>query len=249
MRSHLSLALCAAAVALLVTHLPDSARAEGPYPLVYSQRPITLTEGLFQVDANFIGIIPQHTDFMLNLAVDVEYGVTEDFTIGVNLLSMGLIPDPSYGNPRAHGRYRFTEGSFELGAELGLLLPLNGGHFGVDVGLIGRLFLSRSMFLNIGAVFTANFSEGTPLGFRIPIELAISLWRQFYLQIHTGVNIPDLRGDVEIPVGFGLGYTIKKTDATPLADISLSAYLPYAITTGNLSANDIFVMLGARIFF
>lgn len=249
MRSRLLLPLVLAATTLIATPLVAEARAEGPYPLVYSQRPITLTAGLFQVDGSFIGIIPQHADFMLNLNIDVEYGITDDFTVGVNLFNMGLIPDAVYGNPRALGRYRFTEGTFELGAELGLLLPLNGGHFGVDVGLIGRLFLTRAMFLNIGAVFTASFSEGTPLGFRVPIELAISLWRQFYIQIMTGVTIPDLRGDMEIPVGLGFGYTVKKTDATPFADITLSAYLPYAITTGNFSANDIFVMLGGRFFF
>ncbi len=226
-----------AALAVVATPLVASAET-GPdgLPLVFSQRPLTLSEGTLAIDAelSYTGFASIETpvgsidiDPIIQLRAGASYGINEDLEVGAVVLPLVLSPETDYGNPALYGVYRFQKGSFQIGAGLAAIIPVqDGSDFVLQAGLPMRLAINDASRIDFTPTFQFVFGDSTITNFALPIDFSVNFNRPFFLVAGLGINAPDLDFDlVTIPLSVGVGYTLGTGD-TPLADIIAEFELP-----------------------
>jgi hypothetical protein len=244
--------LTAAFASLVASSVSAQALAEDSYPLVYGQRPIVLTKDLSEVEAafSFLKLDIEGSDLLVSLAASYDFGLTEDVTLGVLAVPVGLSPTTSYGQPQAYATARLIDQEkLEVGARARLTFPgPDGGDLGLGAGLVGRFYLSEAAFLNVGALVNVTLSSPSFTHLEIPIDLGVSLTRNLFLAIHTGIVVPEFEiGDLTLPLHAGLGYTVGTE--RPVFDLFARAGVPFLITGGGTRHSDLQIDIGGRYYF
>jgi hypothetical protein len=241
-----------AALATLALPMASEAKADdGAYPLVYGQRPMVLLRGMSQGEAAFSFDKPdfEGSDLAISLLGSVEYGITEELSVGVLAVPLALSPDVSFGQPVAHGTLRFIDKEkYEVGATARLTFPgENGGDLGIGAGLLGRFYLHKAAWLNVGAFVNVAASKPATTTIEVPFNLAVSFTRNLFFTLDTGFFIPEGDLDALVMSSFaGLGYTVGVE--RPKFDLFVRGGLPRLISAGT-EVFDVTVQVGGRLFF
>ncbi len=263
MRMTRNLTLLLAATSLLATPLVAQAET-GPdgLPLVFSQRPLTLSKDTLAIDAAFqvlqfpsvsFGGITVDVDPVISLVAGASYGIDQDFEVGATVLPLVLSPEADYGNPSLYGMYRFAKGSFQAAALLQAVLPVqDGSDFTLGLGVPLRLAINDASRLDIRPGVGLVFGDSTVANLSIPVEFSVNFNRPFFFMVRTGLTVPDMEFDfAAIPLGFGAGYTLGSGD-TPVADLQLNFDMPSFLnpnSDGDAIVADLWTLtVGARIF-
>lgn len=243
---------------LFVLGAPLSASAQSPFPLEYSERPLTINQGMFAIDAGILiekiqVMTPTgNSDPRVSIDAAVAYGVTDDFEVGAVPVHLGLSPDSKFGNPTLYAEYRFLKTAVELGAYLGIEIPVeDGSNFALTLGIPALFGLTSTTKIVTGVYLPILFADSTIVSLSIPIEFAVNFTPQLFLNIFTGVNMFDLNPDLlSVPLGVGVGYTLAASADRPLADISVRFTFPTFLNAlGDTVVTDSFqVLIGARFF-
>jgi hypothetical protein len=243
--------LTAAFTSLVASSIAGQALAEDAYPLVYGQRPIVLTKGLSQGQAAFSFLRPdvEGSDLFVSLDASYDFGLTEDLTVGVLAVPLALSPESAYGQPTAYGTLRLVDKEkYEVGAHAGLVFPgPNGGDLGLGAGLLGRIYLHKAAFLNVGALFNVTLSDPALTQIDIPFDLGVSFTRNLFFTLDTRFIIPEGEFDALILSSFaGLGYTVGQE--RPVIDLFVRGGFPTLLLAGVENYN-LQVQVGGRYYF
>ncbi|TNF27589.1 MAG: hypothetical protein EP329_19270 [Deltaproteobacteria bacterium] len=237
--------LVAALVGVFMLAAPLTASAES-YTLQYSERPLTLNEGMIGVRAaiDYLKIADQDTGFgtlefdpIISLIADVSYGITDDLEANVVAVPLVLSPDTEYGNPRLSVMYRFVRSVVEVGAYVGVTIPVqDGSDLVLTPGLPVLLGLTTTTRATTGIYLPMTFGDETIVSLSIPFEFAVNFNPQFFLFASTGIGVPDMDFDAfNMPLGVGVGYSLAAAADRPLADIFAGFSFPMFI---NGAADD-----------
>jgi len=238
--------------AALVATSAAPALAEG-LPVKFSERPLTLTEGTFEIDAQFL-IQDLIFDTGFALHAGVRYGITDDLEVGAIAVPLALSPSFDYGNPSLWGTYRLLHGPVELGFHVGLSIPVvSGSKFGVTPGIVGLFGLTNTTSLWWGVLFPISFTDPVIVSLDIPLQFRLNLSENFFAHISTGLSVTDFDFDTAmIPLGLGVGYTIAEGHH-PFVDIHVGVRFPMFLfpnSPGDTVSADLWqINLGASIFF
>ncbi len=252
------------------------------YPVVFSERPLTLPAMTLRGDVGFQII---HVDFGFGsdttataLGAGVGFGIIDDFEVGLGAspiaptlpayaaalsirgLSGLLSPEGSRGfnQPQFYGRYRFfSSDSVEVGAELGLILPAEGGDFGLNVAVPARFRFGDSFALDAGLGFFTSFAEDAMgdadpyFGMTLNLSPRFAM-EMFYAGLDTGFFLPFEDPEFTIiPLTFEAGATIGLSD-TMVLDVFAHGGLPYFLipgSDGDKAITEIWTIgFGARIY-
>ena len=244
--------LAAAFASLVASSVSGAALAEDSYPLVYGQRPIVLTKDLTQIEAAFSFVKPgfEGSELAVRLDAAFEYGIAEDLTLGVLAVPLGIEPERAYGQPVAYGTYRLLDqAQFEVGARASVTFPgPDDGDLGVAAGLVGRVYFNNAAFLNVGALFGLSFSDPTVTRLDVPVELGVSLTRNLFLSVQTGLGVPELDLDAfTLPARLAVGYT--EGEERPTYDVFVRAGTPSVVTHSDAFSPDLVLDVGGRYYF
>lgn len=146
----------------------------------------------------------------LYLDAGAAYGVTDTIDVGVSLLHLRLFEDTDIFNPSVYGTFKLLDGDVSLGLRPVVPLPIfdNGFWLGLDIPLLVKL--GGATRLETGASLRVGFTDPVWLSLFIPARLAVNVTDALFLGVDTGLGIPLApdAGDVSIPLGFFLGYTV-----------------------------------------
>ncbi|PKN55067.1 MAG: hypothetical protein CVU56_23210 [Deltaproteobacteria bacterium HGW-Deltaproteobacteria-14] len=243
---------------LFVLGAPLAASAQSPFPLQYSERPLTINEGTIAVRAalDYFKIADQGPltfDPLISLIADVSYGITDDFEVNVLALPLVLSPDTDYGNPVLSATYRFYRGPVEVGGYLGIRIPVqDGSDLQLTPGLPVLLGLTGTTKIITGVYLPITFGDDTVVSLSIPIEFSANLGPQFFIFLNSGIALPDMDPDfANVPLGVGLGYSLAAAADRPLADLYAAFQFPLFINAAaaDTIVTDVFeFQIGARFF-
>jgi len=254
--------LVTALLGLVVFAVPLTASAQNGLPLKYSERPLTITEGTIAIQGAFdylklptldLGPLGSVTpDPIISFVADVSYGISDDFEANIIAVPVVLSPDTKYGNPVLSGTFRFLKTAVELGVHAGFVIPVqSGSNFQLNLGVPALFGLTDTTKILSGLYFNLDFGDSTIATLRIPIEFAVNLTPQFFLDVFTGISMFDVDPDnLAIPLGVGLGYTLAASADSPLADLFVRFQFPaFLNASGDTVVTDVFeFQLGARFF-
>jgi hypothetical protein len=252
------------AVAGAALLLGAPARADERLPLPLARRPLTLTRSTLRVDGAFninrvsvtvtsplLGSVTASST-AVSLNAGAGFGITDDLEAGATVLPLQLSPDFAFGNPTAYGRFRFLRGSFELGGELSVVLPVQGS-FGLTVGLPMLIHVGEVGRIDTGVALGLVFSDPLGKNLLVPIGYAHNVTPNVFLGARTGLGVPNFKFDaLTIPLGVFGGYTLASgAGNSPALDAFLGFDFPGFLTPGGASAvntNVFTIGLGLRYF-
>ncbi len=245
----------------------------GKNPTAYAKRGLTMAKGTVRIDYSNAGFgitdSPGITalgggsrgltlgyngsDFSVAMGLGASVGLIENLEAGFLLVPLTLSPASGFGNMGFYGRYRFMAGSFELGGQVALTIPTEGG-FGLSFGLPALIRLSDTMRLDTGVVVNLTLDPGTAVGLGVPLLLAFQISDPFWFGIRTGLNLGnfDAVGDtIGVPLGLAAGYTVAMNGAVSLLDITGEFTWTSFINSGHPDTivPDVFaIILGANLY-
>ncbi|PIE20994.1 MAG: hypothetical protein CSA66_00235 [Proteobacteria bacterium] len=213
--------------ALFAMAIPATAQAGEP--VEFSERPLTYHEGTLALDAGLaiVGLDNGLVDLSTTaLAVGATYAFTDDLQLNAVVLPLLLDPEVDYGNPSITARYRFLKSAVELGAEVGVTIPVQDStDLSLDAGLRGLLGLTDNTSLWFGLMFNIVMADETVTNMAIPVQFRMNLAPSFFWYAGSGLSVADMDFDtLTLPLGVGIGYTL----AGPTGDAMLDIYAGYA---------------------
>lgn len=208
----------ALAASLCVLGATPSAQADQVGP--YAGRSLTLDRGTVRIDAGppDFGYFHPGGPHWINetrglrvridtdadqewvwLGIGAAYGITRELEVGANF-PVRISPDGDIDDIEAYGRYRFVEGTFELGGQLTVQLPTE-TEFGLGVGLPMLVHATRDFRIDTGFEFEILFWEpDTVVNLDAPLALTWNLGRRGLLGMRTGLFLPNL-DELYVPAG------------------------------------------------
>lgn len=213
------------------------------YAVKYAARPLTLSAKTLRVEGDIL--FPKFVDFGVALRVGAAFGITDELEVGATVLPLTLSPNAGYGDIPLYARFAFLKGNFELGAQLGLIIPTS-TDFGLTPGLVGALHSGNGR-LDFGVLLPLRFSDPLGKGLNIPLVGTWNFSDTFFAQLRTGIELPEFDA-LNVPLGIGAFYTIAKGDV-PMLDVGATFDWPLYLNTAaaDTLTFDVFVIgLSAR---
>ena len=214
------------------------------YSVSVAERPLTITGGSLNADANllFEGGFSSEV-----LEIGASYGIMDDLEVGLKLpLTFGLLDIPFTAHDMTVGAvYRFMSGDFEMGAALDIKIPLS-TDFGLSVGA-PVLFHAGMMRLRSGVMLNIDFAAATVLGLEIPVGADLALTESLNVGVNSGFNIANFDGFAwALPLGVSLGYTFGS--GSPAADVNLVFDMPNFASDAGVDAGNYTIGVMSRIY-
>ena len=255
----------------------DPIAADGYYPSTFTLRPLTLPRLALRGD---FALTFAYFDFgigdpvtVIGMDVGGAFGVLDDLEFGLGqspiaktlgapfrLPGLGGDLSPDYARafhaPHFYGRYRFvgTE-AFDMGAEVGLVLPTEYTDLGIDVAIPMRIRAGGIFALDASVGLLTLFHEdemgASDTLLRISVVVSPRLGNDiFYAGLDTGFSLP-----TENPERTGIPFMIEAGVTLDTGGATLDAYgnagMPQFIRPG--SEGDVVftkhwqVLIGARV--
>lgn len=253
------------------TEAPSS--GGGKNPTAYAKRGLTMAPGTVRVDFSNAGfgitdspgiaalgggsrgltLGYNGADLSVALGLGASIGIIENLEAGLMLIPLNLSPNAGFGNMGLYGRYRFVSGSFELGGQVALTIPTEGG-FGLSFGLPMLIRLSDSVRLDTGVVLNLALDPATAVGLGVPLLLAFQISDPFWFGIRTGLNLGNFEavGDtIGVPLGVAAGYSVAMNGTASLLDITGEFTLTQFINSGHpdtIVPDNFAIILGAALY-
>lgn len=210
-------------------------------PIAYTHRSITVPKGTLRIDVGpadrallqkgGFSIQGNPGDALIDLRAGAAFGIIDGLEAGAMILPLSLSPEADYGNPSVYGRFRILDGSFQLGAQVTAVIPVqDGSSFGLNLGVPIKIMLGNGAHLNTGLEFEMTFADPDAFfGIEIPLELAFNITESIFAGVATGVYQPNLDfSQTFIPLGVFAGYTLSMGNGMVLdatVDFSFPAFL------------------------
>lgn len=266
--------LSAASLAALVTSsLPATVFAEDgdeegylTEPVVFAQRRLVMAAGQIRPDASiYFAQFGADSDTFIGINALVDWAPIEKLQVGALAVPLLLSPDAEYGDPMLYARYLLLDGNFQLAVEGGYTFSNlgddeEGGSPGaIHLGVPLRYALNPAARLDFRPVLVLNLppSGGDLVAdLNLGLSLGVSLTRNIYIDVTTGLAIPDFDFDLaSIPLGLEVGYSLEGNENAAFIDIYLSAgfdafLLPNAPEGADALNLDVWtIALGGRFHF
>lgn len=215
--------------------------------VVYSQRRLVMAQGLLRPELSFFvaGIeVPtatgSETDTAVGFGVKVDWTPIEKLQIGA-VASPRLSPSTAAGDPMLYARYQLLEGAAQVAVQAGYTFtdPSPGiVHLGVPL----RLAINPASRIDITPLLTIDLPPSggeVSFGLSLPVSLGVSLTRALYLDLQTGIDIPDFDFDLaSIPLGLEIGYSLKGAEETAFIDLFLNVGFANFVRPGAPEGTD-----------
>jgi hypothetical protein len=212
------------------------------YGLAYARRQLTMPRGMvrgtfdvstFHLDLGFFGsenFVSLNFGVAISPVDDLELGFSRyrmgsfpgiNFVELVNLGGSGLIsafvsPEGDFGDIPFYLRYQPVSGTVDVGLEFRLRIPTL-SEFGLAFGLPVRIHAGDSVAIDTGFDLTVDDpGDLNILSVGVPFQIVGNLSDNFFLELQTGVSLPDVTTDpivTVLPFGFALGGSV---DAGPV---------------------------------
>lgn len=203
----------------------DDGEAYDHEKLVYGQRRLVMAPGLLRPDVAFIvSQTGADSDTAIGFGVLVDWTPIDKLQVGA-VATPRISPDADVNDPQLNVRYLLLDGGFQL-AVLGAYTFSDPGaiHLGVPL----RFRLNDAARLDLSPILDLNLppEDGDlVVDLNVLLSAGISLTRALYLDVSTGIVIPDFDFDLAaIPLGLEVGYSIPGGDSdTAFIDIFLRA--------------------------
>jgi hypothetical protein len=248
-----------------VAQADDGEEGSGIEPVVYGQRGITLEKGQLRPEGALVLSKTFSSDIAFGIIAMVDWAPIDKLEIGVTAAQINLTPEAEYGDTRLGARYKLLDGGFQLAAEAGFTFSndkTTHGH-AIDIGVPLRFFLNKAARLDIGPRVALNLpASGSGDKLRADLELAVglavSLTRNIYLDVKTGLVAPEFKFDqASIPLSLEVGYSIEGDGGAAWIDIFLRGVFPTFLYLGDavpgfldtVNLNPWVIGLGARLHF
>jgi hypothetical protein len=249
------LGLCAALL------LPATAAfAEDPpeneqfYPVVYSQRPLTLSQMTLELNAGMDGtrliktMSARELETRLSIDAGAGFGITRNLEVRASIATLQITPKVGYGNPSIGATYRFLNSGLEMGARLNVTLVTSPDTI-LAVDKIGGILepsvpflvhFGSSARLDFGAGLPITIQKGKPVmvGLNAPVEFAFNIVDALHLGLRSSVYINDFKlasRYLTIPLGFFAG--ISFGSEKPFIEIDPFFTWPQFAQPGAMGAN------------
>ncbi len=192
-------------------------------PVVYSQRRLVMAAGLIRPELSLF-VAGFGDDTAVGFGVEIDWTPIDKLQIGA-VASPRLSPSTYAGDPMLYARYLLLDGGAQIAVQAGYTFtdPSPGMlHLGVPL----RFAINPASRIDITPLLTIDLPASggkTEFGLSLPVSLGVSLTRAIYLDLTSGIDIPDF--DFErsaIPLGLEVGYSLKGGEESAFIDLFLS---------------------------
>lgn len=220
------------------------ADASAAYSVTVAERPLTITGGSLNADANLLFVGGFTAD---RFEIGAAYGIMDDLEVGLTLpLTFGMLDMPFTANDMTLGAvYRFMSGPIEMGASLDFNIPL-ATNFGVGLGVPVHIH-AGILRIRTGLDLDLVFADATGIELMVPAGVDLAITDGLNLAVNTGFDLGDLQNVAwQVPLGIGVGYTFGSEG--PVADIQAVFEMPSFASDAGVNADNYTVGLKSRIY-
>lgn len=207
--------------------------------VVYSQRRLTMAPNLIRGELSLF-VAGFGDDTAVGFGVEIDWTPIDKLQVGA-VASPRLSPDTYAGDPSLYVRYQLLEGAAQVAVQAGYTFtdPSPGiAHIGVPL----RFAINPASRIDITPLLTIDLpAEGqdTSVGLSLPVSLGVSLSRAIYLDLQTGIDIPDFDFDLSsIPLALEVGYSLKGAEESAFIDIFLNVGFSNFVRPGAPEGTD-----------
>jgi len=181
--------------------------------VVYSQRRLVMAQGLIRPELSLF-VADFGDDTAVGFGVKVDWTPIDKLQVGA-VASPRLSPSTYAGDPMLYARYQLLEGAAQVAVQAGYTFT-DPGPGVIHLGVPLRFGINPASRIDITPLFIIDLpsdGEDTAFGLSVPISLGVSLTRAIYLDLTTGIDIPDFDFDLaSIPLGLEVGYSLKSEE-------------------------------------
>jgi len=191
--------------------------------VVYSQRRLTMAPNIIRGELSLF-VAGFGNDTAVGFGVEVDWTPIDKLQVGA-VASPRLSPSTYAGDPSIYVRYQLLEGAAQVAVQASYTFtdPSPGI---AAIGVPLRFAINPASRIDITPLLTIDLpasGEKTSVGVSLPISLAVSLSRSIYLDLQTGIDIPDFDFELaSIPLGLEVGYSLKGAEESAFVDIFLN---------------------------
>ncbi len=223
-------------------------------PLRFVRRPLTLPDNTWGLifDAGYTQLSKSTPLGAFNAGAG--FGVTDDAEVGVLLLLGTFSPDKDSGleSPRVFGKYRLSDGDFELAAKIEFEIPLGQGYSAeASLPILGRI--ADVVRIDLEPAVEMNLVPGVSFIVKSPLRIGFQIIDSMRLSVGGHVKAERF-GNTRVlgNLSAGVSYAFSG-DLGAFGDVSLEVTTPNYALYGQLPEDPSFgnywsVFLYARFF-
>lgn len=173
---------------------------------------------------------------VVQTVLGAQFGVTDDFEVGAELLPIELAPEAGFGDLRLSLAYRLARGGFDMGLATTLLLGTGeGSTSSLTLGFPMR-WRGPSSRTDLAVNLSAPLAGRFRLGMNVPLMVQFAINEVGHLGFNTGISLTwtpgrsDFDRTVAIPLGLTGGFTVRGPRG-PLVDVDPYLQFPAFLNT------------------
>ena len=200
------------------------------YPVVYTQRPLTLSQMTLELNAGMdvtrlIKLDPKMATRDLETRISIDagagFGITRNLEVRASLAALAIRPKVGYGNPSIGATYRFLNSGLEMGGRLTVTLVTSpdtivavdkiGGILKPSVPLLFHFGKSARLDFEAGLPITIQKGKPAMVGIDAPLAFSFNFVDAFHLGLRSSLYINDFKlasRNITIPLGAFAGISL-----------------------------------------
>lgn len=173
---------------------------------------------------------------VFQVVLGAQFGVTDDFEVGLDLLPFYLSPRAAFGDMRLALTYRFARGSFDAGLVSALGIATGEGTTSLFQFGFPMRWRSPTSRTDIAFLFSTPLRGDFKLGLNIPFMQQFAINEVGHLGFTTGFSMTWTPGrsnfdrTFAVPLGLAGGYTMRGTRG-PVVDVDAYLQFPAFLNT------------------
>jgi hypothetical protein len=227
----------------------------GPRQTVrYASRPLTLPKRTMGLAAGTGVGSGRGEDPQFGIKSAVSFGVSDDMEIGAVALDLLLSPAVIYDRPTFYGLARLRRSAnYEVAMKSEIMAGVQQrSAWGLFVGMQALIRSGKIFRMDVGGYMDFIFGDPRVVNLRIPLEFHFQIRDQAFASAYSAFVLPEFdSSSLQIPLGFGLGYTFE-SNAHPFCDLRALFEWSRLVDLGqdeNVDPESFTLSLVARFFF
>jgi len=218
--------------------VPAPAPGSPILPAPFVERPLTLRELVFRLDARVIvsdveDLTGSSRTTFATFAAGAAVGVLDDFELGAVVAPVLLVPEVRYLDPSLYALVRYLSGVVDLGAQLTLRAPVEEGSAAAILAGLPVLVHAAPWFrLDVVPQIGTRFTDDVELTASLPLTATFQILPSFFAGTSVGCDLVGVEGfdEAHLTASAFFGGTIARANG-PTADLGVSFLLP-SVTDG-----------------